>query len=108
MPKRTKIDPRAVAFRPKAKSTAAVAAHPPKWISFYQRVEKVMPIAADKKYSKYVDREAGSFHIALLAAVAAVRFSFRTTPKALRAAFDAAFRRRLATTVDPGEPDKPQ
>jgi hypothetical protein len=56
MPKRTKIDPRAVAFRPKAKSTAPVAAHPPKWISFYQRVEKVMPIAADKKYSKYVDR----------------------------------------------------
>jgi ATP-dependent DNA ligase len=32
MPKRTKIDPRAVALRPKAKSTAPVAAHPPKWI----------------------------------------------------------------------------
>jgi hypothetical protein len=79
-----------------------------KRISFYQRVEKVMPVAADKKYSKYVDRQAGSFHIALLAAVAAVRFSFRTTPKALRAAFDAEFRRRLAVTVDPGEPGKPQ
>ena len=79
-----------------------------KRISFYQRVEKVMPIAADKKYRKYVDRQAGSFHIALLGAVAAVPFSFRTTPKALRAAFDAEFRRRLATTVDPGEPGKPQ
>jgi hypothetical protein len=79
-----------------------------KRISFYQRVEKVMPVAADKKYKKYVDREAGSFHIALLAAVAAVRFSFRTTPKALRAAFDAEFRHRLATAVDPGEPDKLQ
>jgi hypothetical protein len=79
-----------------------------KRISFYQRVEKVMPIAADKKYSKYVDREAGSFHIALLAAVATVRFSFRTTPKALRSSFDAEFRRRLAVTVDPGEPDEPQ
>src|SRR6267154_5425471 len=71
-----------------------------KRISFYQRVEKVMPIAADKKYSKYVDREAGSFHIALLGAVAAVRFSFRTTPKALRVAFDAEFRHRLAAAVD--------
>jgi hypothetical protein len=79
-----------------------------KRISFYQRVEKVMPIAADKKYSNYVDRQAGSFHIALLAAVAAVRFSYMMTPKTLRAAFDAEFRRRLATTVDPGEPDKPQ
>jgi hypothetical protein len=79
-----------------------------KRISFYQRVEKVMPFAADKKYRKYVDGEAGSFHIALLGAVAAVRFSFRTTPKALRAAFDAEFRGRLATTVDPGETGKPQ
>src|ERR1700716_1335236 len=43
-----------------------------KRISFYQRVEKVMPVAADKKYKKYFDREAGSLHIALLAAVAAV------------------------------------
>jgi hypothetical protein len=73
-----------------------------KRISFYQRVEKVMPVAADKKYKKYVEREAGSLHIALLAAVAAVRFSFRTTPKALRAAFDAEFRHRLATAVNPG------
>jgi ATP-dependent DNA ligase len=32
MPKRTKIDPRAVALRPKGKSTAPVAAHPPRWI----------------------------------------------------------------------------
>jgi hypothetical protein len=79
-----------------------------KRISLYQRVEKVMPIATEKKYRKYVDREAGSFHIALLAAVAAVHFSFRTTPKALRAAFDAEFRHRLAGAVDPGEPDKPQ
>ena len=65
-------------------------------------------IAAEKKYRKYVDREAGSFHIALLTAVAMVRFSFRTTPKALRAAFDVEFRRQLVATVDPGEPGKPQ
>jgi ATP-dependent DNA ligase len=32
MLKRTKIDPRTVGLRPKAKSTARVAAHPPKWI----------------------------------------------------------------------------
>jgi hypothetical protein len=67
-----------------------------------------MPIAAEKQYRKYVDREAASFHFALLAAVAMVHFSFRTTPKALRTAFDAEFRRRLATAVDPGEPDKLQ
>jgi hypothetical protein len=79
-----------------------------KRISFYQRVEKVVPIAEDKKYSRYVDRNAGSYHIALLAAVAAVRFSYRTTPKALRTNFDAEFRRRLVAAVDPGEPDKPQ
>ena len=32
MLKGTKIDPRSVAFRPRAKSTARVAAHPPTWI----------------------------------------------------------------------------
>ena len=32
MPKHTEIDPRAVTLRPKAKSTAPVAAYPPKWI----------------------------------------------------------------------------
>jgi len=68
-----------------------------KRISFYARVERVMAIALeDKKYAKYVDREAGSFHIALFAAVAAVRFSARTTPKALRKAFAIEFRRCLA------------
>jgi hypothetical protein len=37
-----------------------------KRISFYQRVEKVVPIAEGAKYSKYVDRNTGSYHIALL------------------------------------------
>ncbi len=71
-----------------------------KRISFYARVKRVMDIALSPKYAKYVNRAAGSFHVALLGAVAAVRFSSRTNPKALRAAFDAEFHRYLATTVD--------
>src|SRR5258708_9351593 len=35
-----------------------------KRISFYQRVERVMPIAAEKNYRKYLTRAAGSFHTA--------------------------------------------
>jgi hypothetical protein len=38
----------------------------------------------------------------LLAAVATVAFSRRTTAKALRTALQTEFRRRLAMTVDPG------
>ena len=59
-----------------------------KRISFYGRVQDIMPIALSTKYRKYVDREAGELHVALLAAVATVRFSSRTTPKAMRAAFE--------------------
>ena len=62
-----------------------------------------MPIALTPKYAKYVNLAAGSFHIALLAAVAGVPFSARTTPKALRSAFDAELRRRLASVADPGD-----
>ena len=69
--------------------------------SFRWRVKTVMPIAREPKYRKYVDDQAGAMHIALLSAVATVRGSLRTTPKALREAFDAEFRRHLATTVDP-------
>ena len=73
-----------------------------KRISFYARVTHVMDIALARKYSKYVNRRAGSLHVALLGAVAGVRFSSRTTPKALREAFDAELRHRVAATVDPG------
>jgi hypothetical protein len=73
-----------------------------KRVSFYARVAEVMPIALDRRYAKYVNRGRGSFHVALLGAVAGVAFSSRTKPKALRAAFDAEFRRRRAAVVDPG------
>jgi hypothetical protein len=36
----------------------------------------------------------------VVAAMASVPFSARTTPKALRAAFDREFRHRLASTVN--------
>lgn len=71
-------------------------------LSFYGRVQHIMPLALGPKYAKYVNLAAGSFHVALLAAVAAVPFSSRTTPKALRAAFDAELRRRLASIADAG------
>jgi len=79
-----------------------------KRISFYKRVEIVMGLIKDRKYSKYVGYGTNSLHIALLSAIATVPFSIRTTKKALRAAFDAEFRRYLAASVDPGEPGKPQ
>ena len=65
--------------------------------SFGARIHRVIPIALDAKYAKYVDRQTNWFHIALMTTVAAVRFSSRTTPKALRASFDAELRRRLAS-----------
>lgn len=67
-----------------------------KRISFGARIHRVILIALDRKYAKYVDHRTNWFHIALMTAVAAVRFSSRTTPKALRAAFDAEFRRQTA------------
>jgi hypothetical protein len=71
----------------------------PKRISFQYRVLKLMPmISKDRKYAKYLVNKKP--HIALLAAMASVPFSSRTTPKALRAAFDREFRQRLASTVN--------
>jgi hypothetical protein len=75
-----------------------------KRISFYTRVGTVMPFITDKKYARHV--HANSMHVALMTAIATVPFSVRTTPKALRAAFDAEFRRALASTVDPDEPTR--
>ena len=66
-----------------------------KRLSFGARIQHVLPIALDRKYAKYVNREAGWFHLELLTAMAVVRFSSKTTVKALRAAFDAEFRRQL-------------
>jgi hypothetical protein len=71
----------------------------PKRISFQYRVLNLMPmVTKDRKYAKYLVNKRP--HIALLAAVASVPFSSRTTPKALRAASDREFRQRLASTVD--------
>ena len=67
-----------------------------KRISFGARIHRVIPIALDRKYAKYVDRQTNWFHIALMTAAATVRFSARTTSKALRVAFDAEFRRQTA------------
>ena len=72
-------------------------------MSFYWRAQHVMPITNDKRYAKYIDPAAGWMHMALMLAVAMVHGSDRTTKKALRAAFDAEFRRQLAKTVDSGE-----
>ena len=72
-------------------------------MSFYWRINSVMKLTDQPKYRKYIDHETGTMHIALLVAVATVRFSRRTKAKALRATFDAEFRRRLAATVNPGE-----
>jgi hypothetical protein len=70
-----------------------------KRISFQYRVLHLMPmISKDRKYAKYLVNKKP--HIALLAAMASVPFSSRTTPKALRAAFDREFRQRLASTVN--------
>jgi len=74
-----------------------------KRMSFHWRAEHVMPITKDKRYAKYMDLEAGWMHVALMLAVAMVPGDYRTTKKALRAAFDAEFRRQLAKTVDPGD-----
>lgn len=67
-----------------------------KRLSFGARIQRVLPIALDKKYAKYVSHTAGWFHLELLTAMATVRFSSKTTPKALRTAFDTEFRRQLA------------
>jgi hypothetical protein len=57
-----------------------------KRISFGKRLE-MMTEFIKGKYSRYVDREAETMHVALMATIAQVPFSVRTTKKALRAAF---------------------
>jgi hypothetical protein len=74
-----------------------------KRLSFYKRLEMVMPIIRDKKYAKFIGWGQGTMHVALVVANATVPFSIRTTPKALRAAFDAIFRQALAASVDTGK-----
>ena len=73
-------------------------------VSYYARVQHIMPIALSKKYNKYVDREGGGFHAALLMAIARVQFSSRTTSNAMRSSFDAEFRRQIAA-VDSDDTD---
>jgi len=74
-------------------------------ISLLKRLEMATPFLNDRKYAKYVSP--GAMHIALLATVARLPFSIRTTKKALRAAFDAEFKRQLTATVDLNGPCKP-
>ena len=50
-----------------------------KRIGFYMPMTKVLEIVAGKKYRKYVNRQAGSTHVALLAAFAGVGFSSNRT-----------------------------
>jgi hypothetical protein len=59
---------------------------------FMFRLQALMPIAMAPKYDKYRDDEAGTMHIALVAAMASALCSPRMTPKVLRASFDKAFR----------------
>jgi hypothetical protein len=74
--------------------------HDGKRVSFYWRVNKVMPLTKDPKYKKYISDGGFAMHLALMTAVAMVPGSHRTTPKALRAIFDHMFRRILAV-IDP-------
>jgi hypothetical protein len=71
-----------------------------KRISFYWRANKVMPLTQDPKYKKYISEGGFGMHVALMAAVAAVPGSHRTTPKALRAKFDVLFR-QILSAIDP-------
>jgi hypothetical protein len=56
------------------------------------------------KCASNVDCGPESMHIALMATIAQVPFSARTTKKALRSSFDGEFKRQLAKAVDAGEP----
>jgi hypothetical protein len=76
---------------------------PDKRLSFYKRLEMVMPIIRDKKYAEYNGWGQGTMHAALVVAIATVPFSIQTTPKALHAAFDAVYRQALAAAVDTGK-----
>lgn len=71
-----------------------------KRVSFYWRVERVLPLAVEEQYDKYRDRKAASMHIALMMAVARVPGSYRTTTKTLRASLEALFHRYLAVVVE--------
>jgi hypothetical protein len=71
-----------------------------KRVSFYWRMNRVLPLTEDPKYKKYISAGGLGMHLALMTAVAMVPGSERTTPKALRATFDAMFRKVLAA-VDP-------
>jgi hypothetical protein len=71
-----------------------------KRVSFYWRVNKVIPLTKHPKYKKYFSAGGSAMHLALMIAVAKVPGSHRTTTKALRAALDATFR-EILTEIDP-------
>jgi hypothetical protein len=52
-----------------------------KRISFGWRMMYVLPVAMGTKYTKYVDVDAGTQHVALLGALATVRGSYRATKR---------------------------
>lgn len=61
--------------------------------SFFARYQRVFSGIAcqESRYARYYDAQQQTMHVALMMAIAGVKFSERTTPKALRAAFAAEF-----------------
>jgi hypothetical protein len=68
--------------------------------SFGRRIACLLPIANGEEYARYRDDAMGALDVALVTAIARTPFSHRTTPKALRAAFAAEFKRQGAQIQD--------
>lgn len=64
--------------------------------SFGRRIACLLPIANGDEYSRYRDDATGALDVGLMAAMARTPFSHMTTPKALRSAFAAEFKRERA------------
>jgi hypothetical protein len=60
--------------------------------SFLFRLQMLMPLAVDRRYSRYRNDQTGTMHIALITAVAAAPCTARMTRKELQASLEAAFR----------------
>lgn len=77
--------------------------------SFFARYQRMFAGIAQQeaRYARYYDAERRIMHTSMVAAIARVAFSERTTPKALKAAFAAEFERQRATHGDAVVPLKP-
>jgi hypothetical protein len=64
--------------------------------SLGQRLLHLLPIARGSDYDRYRDDATGGLDVAVMAALARTPFSNRTTPKTMRAAFAAEFKRQRA------------